>query len=488
MHKVLKKIIPYLIYSKIYFRDAQVKSPTKTNNNEVDPLSLDVRWELSQRVAASSYFQKSPKLKDFLLFICERTLTGNSEEVREQQIGSRVFGRRVDYNPSEDNIVRVEARELRKRLESYFENEGAAEPLVITIPKGAYIPSFLARESAPELITVVGSEKSTPSPDSSGQQGISTLSASSHNYSLRGVALLLVVIVLSASCLWLWNTNHQLEGELKNSRSLGLPQGSIWNQLFDFNHQTYIVLSDTCLVMLLMMKNQQVSLEDYISRKYLALMNTPELKLISDRQYTDLADMNITSRIIQLGIAYRDRIVIRYARNAQPQDFKLNHLILLGSKDSNPWTTLFSKLQNFNFTYSPSPPRPLNKTHIFNKAPQGKEETYYLTGGKDGTSDDAYAIIAFLPNLNQNGNVLIIEGTNAEATEGAGEFITKPDFSQKLRSFLGLQSSDKPWPYFELLLRTNTLGGTTKETTYITHRIISPEKFQEVIPPIIGSK
>jgi hypothetical protein len=439
-------------------------------------------------VSASSYFQKSPKLKDFLLFICEQTLTGTSEDVREQQIGSRVFGRRIGYNPSEDNIVRVEARELRKRLESYFENEGAGEPLIITVPKGAYVPTFLPREAAPETLPAGEPEKSKTLPDTIAQEGISRSSTSNRPRPLRMIALLLVIVVLSASCLWLWISNQQLDMELKNNRALPLPPGSIWSQLFDFNHQTYIVLSDTCLVMLLMMKNQQVPLEDYISRKYLALMNTPELKLISDRQYTDLADVNITSKIIQLGIAYRDRIVIRYARNAQPQDFKLNHLILIGSKDANPWTTLFDKLQNFSFTYNPSPHRPLNKTHILNKSPQGKEETDYLTGGKDGTTDDAYAVIAFLPNLNQAGNVLIIEGTNAEATEGAGEFIAKPDFSQKLRSFLGIQSTEKPWPYFELLLRTNTLGGTTKETTFIAHRIISREKFQEAIPPLVESK
>jgi hypothetical protein len=57
-----------------------------------------------------------------------------------------VFGRPSDYNPSEDNIVRAEARELRKRLDIYFLTEGRGEPVRIRIPKGSYVPCFEPRE------------------------------------------------------------------------------------------------------------------------------------------------------------------------------------------------------------------------------------------------------------------------------------------------------------------------------------------------------
>lgn len=454
---------------------------------EDNGLTSDPRWELTLRVASSSYFQKSTKLRDFLLYICDRTITGNLDEVREQQIGSKVFNRRLDYNPSEDNIVRVEARELRKRLESFFEREGAAEPSVITIPKGAYVPSFDAREfPLPEAeqsaaVATGATEKVAKALPKSSTVFESARIITS-KWSIKTYTLLALFLALLTACIWLWNSNRQMEQMLQANHSNILTEDSIWRELFDFNRQTDIVLSDTCLVVFLLMTNQQVSLEDYISRKYLSQMNTPELRLISDRQYTDLADVNISSKIIQLAIAYRDHVAIRYARNAQTQDFKSHNIILLGSRDSNPWADLFEKLQNFSFEYNKTPPRPINKSHIRNKSPQGKEEPYYLTGGKDGTTDDAYAVIAFLPNLSQDGKVLIIEGTNAEATEGAGELIAKPDFSNKLRIFLKMDPKQRSWPYFELLLRTNTLGGTTKEITYITHRFIPREKLQAILP------
>src|ERR1039458_8664612 len=132
---------------------------------EDDPLRHDDRWALVERVAASQIFQKSPRLREFLLYVCETTLRNHLEDVREQQIGVHVFNRRPDYNMSEDSIVRVQARELRKRLALYFDTEGKDEPLVISIPKGGYIPVFAPRGSiihklvADELHADLGAEE-----------------------------------------------------------------------------------------------------------------------------------------------------------------------------------------------------------------------------------------------------------------------------------------------------------------------------------------
>ena len=96
------------------------------------------RWQLVQRVSDSSHFRRGPKLRAFFLYVCENAILGRQENLTAQLIGTRVFGRSPQTDMSEDNIVRVEARELRKRLEAYFAGEGRAEPVIIEIPKGNY--------------------------------------------------------------------------------------------------------------------------------------------------------------------------------------------------------------------------------------------------------------------------------------------------------------------------------------------------------------
>lgn len=62
-----------------------------------------------------------------------------------------MFERARDYDTMRDNIVRVHASTLRKRLEQYFAGEGANEPLILEIPRGNYAPVFRTRELAQEM-------------------------------------------------------------------------------------------------------------------------------------------------------------------------------------------------------------------------------------------------------------------------------------------------------------------------------------------------
>src|SRR5215467_7692970 len=114
--------------------------------DKIDP--ADERWALVQRVVAGAPFARAPQLRGILLFVTERLLTGRLNEINEYEIGRVVLGRRETFNPHEDNIVRVQARHLRAKLEQYFETEGKREPVVVTIPRGSYVPTFEARRTA----------------------------------------------------------------------------------------------------------------------------------------------------------------------------------------------------------------------------------------------------------------------------------------------------------------------------------------------------
>jgi hypothetical protein len=108
----------------------------------------DPRWMLVQRIVAIQSFRRSTLLTNFLLFVCDRHLSGRTSEINEKQIGSHVFGRMEGYNASDDNIVRNYARTLRKRLEDFFATEeGRNEELILHIPRGGYVPVFAAREA-----------------------------------------------------------------------------------------------------------------------------------------------------------------------------------------------------------------------------------------------------------------------------------------------------------------------------------------------------
>jgi hypothetical protein len=93
-------------------------------------------------IAASPHFSRSLRLGRFLRFTVESLLEGRADELKERTIGVEVYGRALDYDPRSDPIVRSEAHRLRTRLAAYYEREGSADPIVIEVPKGSYVPEL----------------------------------------------------------------------------------------------------------------------------------------------------------------------------------------------------------------------------------------------------------------------------------------------------------------------------------------------------------
>src|SRR5580693_2424217 len=93
-----------------------------------------------ERVLKSETFQQSDRLKRFLTFIVQETAAGRGSELKEYVIGVQVFRKEDSFDPRTDPIVRVQARRLRAKLVRYYREEGRADPTLIELPKGGYIP------------------------------------------------------------------------------------------------------------------------------------------------------------------------------------------------------------------------------------------------------------------------------------------------------------------------------------------------------------
>src|SRR5581483_3416130 len=84
----------------------------------------------------------SDRLVRFLNFVVEQTLAGSGSLLKESVIGVEVFGRPPAYDPKVDPIVRVQARRLRAKLDTWYQGAGQSSAIRITLPKGGYEPVF----------------------------------------------------------------------------------------------------------------------------------------------------------------------------------------------------------------------------------------------------------------------------------------------------------------------------------------------------------
>jgi Tol biopolymer transport system component len=108
------------------------------------PSDTAIRTQLT-KILSSAYFASSPRMNRFLKYVVETTLEGKGTLIKEYVIALEVFDKSDSYDPREDSTVRTEASKLRARLSRYYENEGQADPVVISVPKGGYVPAFESR-------------------------------------------------------------------------------------------------------------------------------------------------------------------------------------------------------------------------------------------------------------------------------------------------------------------------------------------------------
>lgn len=424
-----------------------------------ETLAVEEKRELVVRVAESAAFQKSPRLRAFLLYVAECTLENRPEDAREQQIAQHVFHRKPGYNPGQDNIVRVEARSLRKRLETYFATEGKNEPIVLSMPKGSYALSFDPRCQEPV-------EFAEPAQAPLPEPPAAAAPVQRAPRSWRSHVLTAMVGVLACLVVVQWYAARGVKARQSPSAPRTLPFSALMSDPLD----TYIVTSDASLVLIQELIRRQLSLDDYIKRRY-PESDKPDstgldlLRLLRGRQYTNAAEVALAGRIMQLSPPSH-RVFLRYSRDMQVADFKNRNVVLLGSPLGNPWTQLLGGSLTFQFEMDER-----QRGKIRNRAPRPGEQLVYSMTTPAGETGHSYGVIAFLPNVTGAGSALLIAGTSGEGTQAAGEFILDEARAVKTLKAIGIDPTGPP-RYFEILIKVDAVAGNPSRSTVLAERLV----------------
>ena len=111
---------------------------------------------------------------------------------------------------------------------------------------------------------------------------------------------------------------------------------------------------------------------------------------------------------------------------------------------------------------------------IRNFHPASNEQQLYVPTARGGATGVSYAVVAFLQNPDQNGQVLLLAGVNGEGTQATGKIVTDiPRLTATLKK-CGISSSS-PLKHFELLLSVKTMAGSPSEFEVVAcHTLAGP--------------
>ena len=113
-----------------------------TFSNPDTLFSVGAVEEELEKIFQDPHFTESAILRKFLSFIVQETIQGRSNRLKEYTIAINVLDKPMNFNPQENGIVRIHAGRLRRALSEYYNNTGRSDQVVISIPKGKYVPVF----------------------------------------------------------------------------------------------------------------------------------------------------------------------------------------------------------------------------------------------------------------------------------------------------------------------------------------------------------
>jgi hypothetical protein len=417
------------------------------------PAAAEDKHLLIRRIAASELFTKAPRLRDFLLYAAECTLENRLADVREQVIAERVFKRSFDVHGGQDSIVRAEARNLRKRLEIYFETDGKDEPVIVSMPKGGYALAFQAREvdaeirSKGEPVSAISAEISVDH-----APAVAVPKAPDRRIRLYRCALVALgafaVAMMALAFYW-----HSAETRLAGALHIEPPMLP-FSALFNSGTESIIVTSDTGLMQISSLAHRSISLDEYIARSYPNIPNIQPPWLITNWniwEFTDGREMTLASEILRSNAQFAQRISMLSGHKVQLNDFKDKSAILIGSPVSNPWAQLYEEKLNFHCELGAN-------DRILFKEQLASGAIRQYPNDDDIRHNRTYARIAFLPRTSDASPALLLAGTTAQSTEAAGELVLNRErIAQTLQS-IGIDPSGPPH-FFEILIRSNDFVG-----------------------------
>jgi hypothetical protein len=451
-------------------RDEKIEPQMLDNGIEIPKRVLQIQQHLRE-ILEGDAFKASPRSGQFLRHIVDHAISGNLDSLKERIIGIEVFGRSPSYDTAGDAIVRVTASDVRKRLLQHYGRPGAASGYRISLPPGSYVPQISnvpAQESyATEVRTQLPPFHSKSIETPLGLVEAPEVQPKGHSRTGRWIlaACIFTAINLIVT-LFFWNRSVAID-----HRITSLPP---WSQLFSSQRVVEFITSDPNIAEIQGFTGGQISLSDYANHNYIPHpeLLTPEqdrfCRVILRGDKASIVDTRIAASAAQLAQSVSRQINVTGARMIQLSDLQTDrNMILVGSPRSNPWTNIYNDHLDFRFEYDPS----IRKEIIQNVKPRPNELPSYVATAPGWATGQSFAIVGFVQNPDQPGQVLMLAGENGEGTEAAGKLVSDRTRLSKALNQCGITGSGSS-QHFEMLLRLNTLAGSPSNVDVLACHIL----------------
>lgn len=409
-----------------------------TSLNEGETAQAHFVFQELERILESRFFKNAVRSRQFLHFVVTHKLDGHADQLKERTIGTELFRRSPGYATGDDPVVRVQAGEVRRRLEQFYQTDPNHTRVRIELPVGSYSPHFVwTTNEVKSLHGETSGGKAAPA-----QNQVRLPMA-------RVVTLLLAVMVCGGLIYF---------GFI--SRSSSSKQQSrieqFWAPAFATPQPVLICLAKPVLYRPTLGLYRKYSdkhpgtfqTEVERSNQVLPLLPADSLKW-SD--VAPLSDYGVAVGDVQAAVQISGLLgkvgkpsQVRIGANYSFEDLRNSPSVVIGAFN-NRWTIQQSSNLHFAFIEDNG------NYSIREQSPNGRVWEAQFPGASQQTGED-FAVVARLLDSKTGQFTIVAAGLTGSGTQAAGEFVANPNFLER-----GLSGVPSDWQKknMELILQTH---------------------------------
>lgn len=397
-----------------------------------DPEKATAVLQELDRILVSRFFKNSVRKCQFLEYVVHRKLEGNRDQLKERTIGAALFNRLPDYATGDDPIVRVQAGEVRRRLEQFYQEEIHHSPVRIELPLGSYAPRF-HWSSSPTSATDTAPDQMPPRPRA-----------------IRPWRPIAILAILAAAMMGSWIIFSRMHTTVRQQSALE----QFWAPAFATPQPVLICLAKPIVYRPTLAMYQRYSrahpgnFESEVERSNRALPLDDDQKLVwSDMmQYPDygvaVGDVDAAVKVSALLGKIGKPSQVRIGGNYSYEDLRNSPAVIVGAFN-NKWTMQIAPSLHFALIEQNG------RLMIREQTPGGRVWIPNLQPPPQSGED--YAILARILDSKTGQFTIVIAGLTGSGTQTSGEFASNPKDIEKVVS---TAPADWQMKNMELVLQT----------------------------------
>jgi hypothetical protein len=371
-----------------------------------EPEKAAILRELND-ILVSPPFRNSSRSKQFLSYVVRHKLEGRCDLLKERTIGTEIFQRKAGYATGDDPVVRVQAGEVRRRLEQYYHTPASSSGIRIDLPIGSYAPEFHCNSAPRTVVELASVDASKKKP---------------------GVLWMVGALVLTLA----------LGVAIAANRSTTKPSQSaldqFWAPVLSASQPVLICLAKpvsyrpSLTLYQRYAKNHPGAFQTEVQRSNDPLPLDPREKMVWGDMvpFPDygvaMGDVYAATRLSALFASINKTSQVRIGQNYSFEDLRNSPAVVIGAFN-NRWTLQMTSNLHFAFAEQNG------QFRIQEQGFPGKVRSWAI--GPNGEIDEDFAIVTRLLD-SKTGQVLIaVAGLGANGTQAAGELISRPDYLEE---------------------------------------------------------